>query len=332
MVPTYYPVGEHQVYHLHPGGYVPVPQPGFMVQQNQVIPYTFEAMPMELPYLSRAGERAIKQQPAIAVMEPSGYQPIGVSEAELAEMWSMLEDDGGSNAVQSDFQTHATGTGQNTTILDGDTGIETWGNLPGESGQPDQLDISTQATLLIAAVVDEQDQASISLDRLSGFVASKIAMNWVDDQGQALQASYSNPLPSTTIRQSQAAVPTHLPLMGGGYQNVPVASPAVKRTRYTARDAPLCAEIPISPMHGVFTPLYGTFPSVLTPTPRRQSQLEQSHPGVEDHQSSMYYHQMYPSDFVGQPGANPYEYRLVTPRTASFQDAQFPPLSLSAPS
>lgn len=108
-----------------------MPQPGFMVQQNHVIPYTFEAIPLEMPMFSQAGERAIKEQPAIAVMDHSGYQPVGVSETELAEMWSLLEEDGGANPMQSDSQAFATGTVQDGRILDGDMRIETWGNLPG---------------------------------------------------------------------------------------------------------------------------------------------------------------------------------------------------------
>ncbi|KAJ9100028.1 hypothetical protein QFC19_005846 [Naganishia cerealis] len=122
----------HQIYNLHPEGYaVPVSQPGFVVQQNQVIPYTFETIPMEMTYFSRTSERASREQLAIAVMEHSGYQPIGVSETELVEMWSLLEDDGGPSAIQSDTQTYTTNTTHMANLSDGDARIEKWDNLPG---------------------------------------------------------------------------------------------------------------------------------------------------------------------------------------------------------
>ncbi|KAJ9123201.1 hypothetical protein QFC22_001394 [Naganishia vaughanmartiniae] len=321
MRATYYPMVEQQVYHLRPGGYVPVAQPGFMIHQNNVIPYTFEAIPLDVPLFSQAGERAIKEQPAIAVMEHSGYQPLGVSETELAEMWSMLEDDGGSSAVQPEFLDFATGNVQDGTVLDGDMGIETWGNLP--------------------TMAEEQEQTSIPLDRLSGFVASKIAMNWVDEQGQTSQTSTFDPVPITRYQKARQTVPVPSPLTLAGHQSVPITSSAsvqpnharAIRTQYTARDAPLCAQTPLSPIDGVYTPSRGTYPSVFAQSPYRQNQFfAKGLQGIEDSQSGSYYQQMYPSDFVGQPGANPYEYRLVTPRTASFHDSQFPPLSMSAPS
>ncbi|KAJ9107554.1 hypothetical protein QFC21_001013 [Naganishia friedmannii] len=320
MNPVYYTMGEHPVYHLHPGGYAPISQPGFIVQQNQVIPYTFEAISLDMPMFSQAGERAIKEQPAIAVMEHGGYQPVGVSETELAEMWSMLEDDEGANGMQPDFQIFPTGTVQEGTISEGDIGFETWGSLP--------------------VLADDQDQTSIPLNQLSGFVASKIAMKWVDEQGQTSQTAIGIQTSIAKPQTSRQTFPIPSSLMRGVSQNVPVAPSALvepthartNRTRYTARDVPLLGQTPLSPIDGVYTPIHGTYPSVFVQSPYRQSQFAKGPPGVEDHQSSSYYQQMFPSDFVGQPGANAYEYRLVTPRTASFQDCQFPPVSMSAPS
>ena len=83
---------------------MPGSHPGFLMQHDEIVPYTFEPMPLHYyedhrqapsqlpaPYSSLS----MKSQPAVAVMAPAEYHHVGVSEAELAEMWALLEDENG---------------------------------------------------------------------------------------------------------------------------------------------------------------------------------------------------------------------------------------------
>ena len=82
--------------------YAPPPlHPGFAVDGEDVVPYIFEPMPIgmvapsfvnSIPPLDPSSS---KNAPAIGTMGPIEYQPLGVSEAELAEMWALLQDDEG---------------------------------------------------------------------------------------------------------------------------------------------------------------------------------------------------------------------------------------------
>ena len=72
------------------------------MHHDEVIPYTFEAMrlpyyedhPQAMPHLPEPyPDLSSKHQPAVAVMAPAEYHHVGVSEAELAEMWALLEDE-----------------------------------------------------------------------------------------------------------------------------------------------------------------------------------------------------------------------------------------------
>jgi hypothetical protein len=139
---------QHQqlMYHLHPGGYVlPASQPGFFVQQDEVVPYTFEPIPFDQYYHGhrqappqnpeRYADLSSKNQPAVAVMAPAEYHHVGVSEAELAEMWAMLEDDNGTTGakhVVNQVQVRAT-TGNSARNDINEEDMESYSNLPGES-------------------------------------------------------------------------------------------------------------------------------------------------------------------------------------------------------
>ncbi|KAI5454472.1 hypothetical protein NCC49_003372 [Naganishia albida] len=131
----------HPTYHLHPDDYpLPSIQPGFIVQQDQVIPYTFEPIHFyqETPgQPSQASQPIIpypdvssKNQPALAVMSSAKYQQVGVSEAELAEMWAMLDDDNVPAGQQQNIPVHS-GLMPNTGQID-EANMEGYSKLPGE--------------------------------------------------------------------------------------------------------------------------------------------------------------------------------------------------------
>jgi hypothetical protein len=142
----YQPQHQQLMYHLHyPGGYVlPASQPGFFVQHDEVVPYTFEPMPFDQYYhgqhqappqnSERYADLSSKNQPAVAVMAPAEYHHVGVSEAELAEMWAMLEDDNGTTGpkqVANQVQVRLTkGISVRNDINEED--MESYSNLPGE--------------------------------------------------------------------------------------------------------------------------------------------------------------------------------------------------------
>lgn len=133
------------MYHLHPGNYpLPNTQPGFIVQQDQVIPYTFEPIhfdqyysetqrhPVQPQYIMPHTDLSSKSQPAVATMSSAEYQHVGVSEAELAEMWAMLEDDNVPAGQQQNLRVKprlATTVGSSQ--IDEDS-MEGYSRLPGE--------------------------------------------------------------------------------------------------------------------------------------------------------------------------------------------------------
>lgn len=81
--------------------YAPPPvYPGFAVNVEDVVPYIFEPMPLGMVApgfepIPPADPTSSKDAPAIGTMGPIEYQPLGVSEGELAEMWALLQDDEG---------------------------------------------------------------------------------------------------------------------------------------------------------------------------------------------------------------------------------------------
>lgn len=122
---------------------LPASQPGFLVQHDEVVPYTFEPMPIEQyyrpyqappQYPERYPDVSSKNQPAVAVMAPAEYHHVGVSETELAEMWAMLEDENGASGLkQNPSQVQFTPTG---TLISNDMNeedMESYSNLPSES-------------------------------------------------------------------------------------------------------------------------------------------------------------------------------------------------------
>lgn len=138
------PQQAQQAYQLRHDKYtLPPAQPGFVVQHDQATPYTFEPVHFDQYYHDTQRYPAYhtepytnissKSQPAVALMTSAEYQHVGVSEAELAEMWAMLEDD---NAPVSQQQTST--QAQPRQILQAVPGqineedMEVYSNLPGE--------------------------------------------------------------------------------------------------------------------------------------------------------------------------------------------------------
>lgn len=76
----------------------PQMHPGFAVGNGEVLPYVFEPMPLGMaapefqPPPPIPGPASI-EEPAFGMIGPVEYQPLGVSEAELAEMWALLQED-----------------------------------------------------------------------------------------------------------------------------------------------------------------------------------------------------------------------------------------------
>lgn len=134
-----------QTYNVHSVDYaLPPTQPGFIVQHQQAVPYTFEPIHFDRYYQNTQRQPAqaqpvlpysdvsSKSQPAMAVMSSAEYQHVGVSEAELAEMWAMLDDDNAQVGQQQNIPVHARlmttgGPGQ----IDEDS-MEGYSKLPGE--------------------------------------------------------------------------------------------------------------------------------------------------------------------------------------------------------
>lgn len=81
--------------------------PSFAVNGEDVVPYIFEPMPLGMvapgfDFIPPADLTSSKDAPAIGTMGSIEYQPLGVSESELAEMWALLQDDeGDKNGSQS---------------------------------------------------------------------------------------------------------------------------------------------------------------------------------------------------------------------------------------
>lgn len=86
------------IHHQPLGSYAPPTMyPGLAIREQDVVPYIFEPMPfgMAAPTfepMPPADPTSSKDAPAIGTMGPIEYQPLGVSEAELNEMWALLED------------------------------------------------------------------------------------------------------------------------------------------------------------------------------------------------------------------------------------------------
>jgi hypothetical protein len=82
----------------YPGPFAPMMHPGFAVGNGEVVPYIFEPMPfgMGAPEIQDPPPfdgPSSRSEPAVGTMGPVECQPLGVSEAELAEMWALLQED-----------------------------------------------------------------------------------------------------------------------------------------------------------------------------------------------------------------------------------------------
>ncbi|KAJ9094466.1 hypothetical protein QFC21_006005 [Naganishia friedmannii] len=172
---------------------MPSAQPGFGVGNGEVVPYIFEPMPFGIisPPMGSSSKPPMmlssKEEPAVAMMAPAGYQPLGVSETELEEMWSLLQDD----AI--DREAEKTG-GEQTMLLgeawsgDPDSALAGWNNF----GMP-------------------LNEAPIPVNQLSTNVGSRIASDWAENHQQNLppppQTMMSDP--PTTIQGYDAPGPSN---------------------------------------------------------------------------------------------------------------------------
>ncbi|KAJ9098478.1 hypothetical protein QFC19_006345 [Naganishia cerealis] len=149
----------------------PSMQPGFAVNNGEVVPYIFEPMPFGLisPQMgssSRVPMMSSIEEPAVAMMAPAAYQPLGVSESELEEMWSLLQDD----AIDQDNENNS---GEKTMLLgeawsgDSDSALAAWNNF----GMP-------------------LNEAPVPVTQLSAGLGSRIASEW---------AGFGQPVSSTPI-------------------------------------------------------------------------------------------------------------------------------------
>jgi hypothetical protein len=117
--PTMYASPQHYAPPVYPPPVsyaAPTMYPGFAVGSEDVVPYIFEPMPLGMVApafdpMPLPDTNSSKEAPAIGTMGPIEYQPMGVSEAELVEMWALLQDDDGD---QNDAQR---GTDERTMLL-----------------------------------------------------------------------------------------------------------------------------------------------------------------------------------------------------------------------
>lgn len=165
-------------------------------------------------------------------------------------------------------------------------------------------------------------------------------MNWVgeprtesDQQAQSGQAIHQNALPISKDEESQASATPRA--KSSTFSRVvppmPISINATKAQDYwyrPRRDSVLAMHKPLSPIDGVYTP---NRPHASTPLQSLYQASEfrkgERRPSETSH---MPYPQSFPNDFTDQPPT--YEYRFMTPRTATFRDGSYAPLSMSAPS
>lgn len=187
---------------------------------------------------------------------------------------------------------------------------------------------------------DELPQQCVPQPQLSSIVGTQIAMNWMtepsgstDQQANPGQAIPQNAPPvhkeednnaSVTPRAESSRFSRFAPPM-------PISINATKAQDYwyrPRRDSILAMHKPLSPVDGVYTP---NRPYATTPL---QSLYQASEIRKDERRPSetsyMPYPQSFPNDFMDQPQM--YEYRFMTPRTATFRDTPYAPLSMSAPS
>lgn len=188
-------------------------------------------------------------------------------------------------------------------------------------------------------------QESVPQPRLSSIVGTQIAMNWVGEPGN--NSIQDQMHPGQTMPHSQNASSMSKEDEGNasltprartnGFSRfappMPISIDATKAQDYwyrPRRDSVLATHKPLSPIDGVYTP---TRPFASTPPQslyqasafRRESREERR----LSETSYLPYPQSFPNDFADQPAT--YEYRFMTPRTATFRDGAFAPLSMSAP-
>lgn len=198
------------------------------------MPYIFEPMPLGMvaPAFDPmpVPDTNSKEAPAIGTMGPIEYQPMGVSEAELVEMWALLQDDDGDpNAVErgSDERTMLLGDAWATSP---EVALSAWSDFGRKCFCPNSaFHLLTHA--LNTEPIQEPEEL-IPITQLSGPVASHIISNdW--QQHEQPHASGSS-LPSPHTPQSQRKV--------SGF-TAPAYSPS--NPEATARNAPKHLEIHI---------------------------------------------------------------------------------------
>jgi hypothetical protein len=166
-------------------------------------------------------------------------------------------------------------------------------------------------------------------------------MNWVGEPGpndsveqvNSTQTQTHNVPPMSKEEEATASLTPRA--KGTGFSRfaapMPISINASKAQDYYYRprkDSILAAHKPLSPIDGVYTPNrpYASTPlqSLYQASDLRKGERRPSET------SYMSYPQSFPNDFSEQPAT--YEYRFMTPRTATFRDGGFAPLSMSAPS
>ncbi|KAJ9119614.1 hypothetical protein QFC22_003323 [Naganishia vaughanmartiniae] len=210
-----------------PYGYsLPAAQPGFAVGNGDVVPYIFEPMPFGIisPPMASSSKSPMmmssKEEPAVAMVAPAGFQPLGVSEGELEEMWSLLQDD----ALDQD-----TGNtdGEQTMLLgeawsvDPDSALAGWNNF----GMP-------------------LNEAPISVEQLSTQVGSRIANDWA---GYNQQMPPPPPLPAMSDPVAQQGYSMAGP-SNFAYAPAPFFQPPLQQTESHGAPRPRYMKIRVPPM------------------------------------------------------------------------------------
>ena len=252
-------------------------------------------------------------------------------------MWALLEDENGTSGNQPSTRhslSMPTGSAVPNEINEQD--MENYSKLSGRSLRfPPRA--KTDCPSLAGG--DELPQDFVPQPRLSSIVGTQIAMNWVgeplgsaDEQANTDQAIPQNARPIPKEEESNA-LPTPRAKSSGFSRfapPMPISINATKAQDYwyrPRRNSVLAMHEPLSPIDGVYTP---SRPYATTPlqTLYQASEIRKGERRPSE-TSYMPYPQSFPNDFTDQPQT--YEYRFMTPRTATFRDTPYAPLSMSAP-